>query len=53
MNPRSWCDVKPFDAGRQIADQEYFDNAVLMIAMIKAGVELALEQVAATVSGHC
>lgn len=31
----------------QIADQEYFDNAVLMIAMIKAGVELAFEQMVA------
>jgi ketol-acid reductoisomerase len=26
-----------------IAEQEYFDNAVLMVAMIKAGVELAFE----------
>jgi ketol-acid reductoisomerase len=28
----------------EIADQEYFDNAVLMVAMIKAGVELAFEE---------
>merc|ERR1719324_650761 len=27
----------------EIADQEYFDNAVLMVAMVKAGVELAFE----------
>jgi len=27
----------------KIAEQEYFDNAVLMVAMIKAGVELAFE----------
>jgi ketol-acid reductoisomerase len=27
-----------------IAEQEYFDNAVLMVAMIKAGVELAFEE---------
>jgi ketol-acid reductoisomerase len=31
-------------AGPQaIAEQEYFDNAVLMVAMVKAGVELAFE----------
>jgi len=27
-----------------ISEQEYFDNAVLMVAMIKAGVELAFEE---------
>ena len=27
----------------EIAEQEYFDNAVLMVAMVKAGVELAFE----------
>merc|ERR1719343_1918025 len=27
-----------------IADQEYFDNALVMVAMIKAGVELAFEE---------
>lgn len=27
----------------EISDQEYFDNALLMVAMIKAGVELAFE----------
>jgi len=27
-----------------IAEQEYFDNAILMVAMIKAGVELAFEE---------
>jgi ketol-acid reductoisomerase len=27
-----------------IPDQEYFDNAVLMVAMVKAGVELAFEE---------
>merc|ERR1719434_591108 len=26
-----------------ISEQEYFDNAVLMVAMVKAGVELAFE----------
>merc|ERR1711953_1654590 len=28
----------------KISEQEYFDNAVLMVAMIKAGVELAFEE---------
>lgn len=32
---------KPTDA--EIPEQEYYDNAVLMIAMVKAGVELAYE----------
>ncbi|MGB0777105.1 MAG: ketol-acid reductoisomerase [Flavobacteriaceae bacterium] len=27
----------------EIAEQEYFDNAILMVAMVKAGVELAYE----------
>jgi len=31
----------------EIPDQEYFDNAVLMVAMIKAGVELAFEEMVA------
>jgi len=29
---------------QEIAEQEYFDNGVLMVAMVKAGVELAFEQ---------
>ena len=33
----------------EIAEQEYFDNAVLMVAQVKAGVELAFEQM---VRGH-
>jgi len=28
----------------EISEQEYFDNAILMVAMIKAGVELAFEE---------
>jgi ketol-acid reductoisomerase len=28
----------------EIPEQEYFDNAVLMVAMVKAGVELAFEE---------
>merc|ERR1712176_372531 len=28
----------------EISDQEYFDNALVMVAMIKAGVELAFEE---------
>jgi ketol-acid reductoisomerase len=31
----------------EIAEQEYFDNGVLMVAMIKAGVELAFEEMVA------
>ena len=31
------------DAGGEISEQEYFDNGVLMVAMVKAGVELAFE----------
>merc|ERR1712190_568664 len=30
-----------------ISEQEYFDNALLMVAMIKAGVELAFEEMCA------
>ncbi|NQV77556.1 MAG: ketol-acid reductoisomerase [Lutibacter sp.] len=30
-------------AGVKISEQEYFDNGVLMVAMVKAGVELAFE----------
>jgi len=30
-----------------ITEQEYFDNAVLMVAMVKAGVELAFEEMVA------
>ena len=32
----------------EITEQEYFDNAVLMVAMIKAGVELAFETMTAS-----
>merc|ERR1711937_238145 len=31
----------------EIPEQEYFDNAVLMVAMVKAGVELAFEEMVA------
>merc|ERR1712217_718879 len=31
----------------EITEQEYFDNAVLMVAMVKAGVELAFEEMVA------
>ena len=31
----------------EIAEQEYFDNAVVMVSMIKAGVELAFEAMVA------
>lgn len=32
----------------KISEQEYFDNAVLMVAMVKAGVELAFETMTAS-----
>jgi ketol-acid reductoisomerase len=31
------------DASAKISEQEYFDNGILMVAMVKAGVELAFE----------
>jgi ketol-acid reductoisomerase len=31
------------DAAGEISEQEYFDKAILMVAMVKAGVELAFE----------
>lgn len=34
--------------GMKIPEQEYFDNAVLMVAMVKAGVELAFETMTAS-----
>lgn len=33
----------PANAKDSIAEQEYFDNAILMVSMVKAGVELAFE----------
>jgi ketol-acid reductoisomerase len=33
----------PADANAKISEQEYFDNGILMVAMVKAGVELAFE----------
>jgi ketol-acid reductoisomerase len=33
---------------QHISEQEYFDNGVLMIAMVKAGVELAFETMTET-----
>ncbi len=35
------------EAGGNIAEQEYFDHGVLMVAMVKAGVELAFEAMTA------
>jgi len=34
---------KTQSADREIPEQEYFDNGILMVAMVKAGVELAFE----------
>jgi ketol-acid reductoisomerase len=33
----------PSDAKAQISEQDYFDKGILMVAMVKAGVELAFE----------
>ncbi|MDB6061651.1 MAG: ketol-acid reductoisomerase [Verrucomicrobiaceae bacterium] len=33
----------PIDKNAQISDQDFFDKGILMIAMVKAGVELAFE----------
>ncbi len=33
----------PIDKNAQISEQDYFDKGILMIAMVKAGVELAFE----------
>merc|ERR1719195_1233726 len=38
---------KTLAGAMEIAEQEYFDNAVLMVAMVKAGVELAFEEMIA------
>ncbi len=35
-------------ADAEISEQEYFDNGILMVAMVKAGVELAFETMVAT-----
>lgn len=35
------------NTGQEIAEQEYFDHGILMVAMIKAGVELAFETMTA------
>ncbi|GKR41608.1 hypothetical protein KAM472_33040 [Aeromonas caviae] len=40
-------DTDPAYAGK-IAEQEYFDNGVVMVAMVKAGVELAFETMVAS-----
>ncbi len=33
----------PIDANAQISEQDFFDKGILMVAMVKAGVELAFE----------
>ena len=38
---------KSDSSGVEIAEQKYFDNAILMIAMVKAGVELAFDTMVA------
>ncbi|MBK6583566.1 MAG: ketol-acid reductoisomerase [Gammaproteobacteria bacterium] len=40
---RSAFETTPSDAKSSIGEQQYFDQGILMVAMIKAGVELAFE----------
>jgi ketol-acid reductoisomerase len=37
---------------REISEQEYFDNGILMVALVKAGVELAFDTMVATGIGE-
>ena len=41
-------ETTPADPAVTISEQEYFDRGILMVAMIKAGVELAFETMTAT-----
>jgi ketol-acid reductoisomerase len=41
-------ETTPSDAATTISEQEYFDKGILMIAMVKAGVELAFETMTAS-----
>jgi ketol-acid reductoisomerase len=38
----------PSDTSAEISEQEFFDRGILMVAMVKAGVELAFETMTAT-----
>lgn len=41
-------ETTPSDASAEISEQEFFDRGILMVAMVKAGVELAFETMTAT-----
>ncbi|MFM7272477.1 MAG: ketol-acid reductoisomerase, partial [Gammaproteobacteria bacterium] len=41
-------ETTPADPAAAISEQEYFDRGILMVAMVKAGVELAFETMTAT-----
>lgn len=45
---RTAFETTPSDADATISEQEYFDKGILMVAMVKAGVELAFETMTAT-----
>lgn len=41
-------ETTPSDTSAEISEQEFFDRGILMVAMVKAGVELAFETMTAT-----
>ena len=41
-------ETTPVDVSANITEQEFFDRGILMVAMVKAGVELAFETMTAT-----
>ena len=41
-------ETTPSDASAEISEQEFFDRGILMVAMVKAGVELAFETMTTT-----
>ena len=43
-NATGETDFEAVEAGGDITEQEHFDKAILMVAMVKAGVELAFEE---------
>ena len=45
---RTAFETTPVDVSANITEQEFFDRGILMVAMVKAGVELAFETMTAT-----
>jgi ketol-acid reductoisomerase len=45
---RTALETTPVDVSANITEQEFFDRGILMVAMVKAGVELAFETMTAT-----